>query len=298
MILSQILCTSSPAGPRKQQERMAQILFESQRACGFYFMNQSVLSLLASGRTRGVVVEVGHGSSHATPVFEGFALPHASVAFNAGGVDLSHRLHKLLAKRGHAFHAFQLHTISAIKESTCVVAPRMKGSSGSNQGGDDDEENAKAFELPDGTLLQVDRQTQAGPAELLYRPQELGDDHPMKPTKGLHECVAASIAMCDKDLQSDLYGAVVLAGGTTMLPGFCRRFQQELQAVTPSKRAGAALKVVPDPDVRERGYNSHRRLAAWIGGSLFASLSTFKEVHVTKQEWEEYHEAILDRKCF
>lgn len=299
-IAGQILCTSSPSGSKKQQERMAQILFESQRACGFYYMHQSVLSLLSSGRTRGIVVEIGHGSSHATPVFEGYALPHACVPFNAGGLDISNRLHKLLAKRGHAFHAFQLHTISAIKEATCAVAPKTRSLSvsGNNHSASGEGEASKAFELPDGTVLQLDRQTQAAPAEVLFRPQELSDDHPLKPTKGLHECVASAIAMCDRDLQNDLFGAVVLAGGTTMLPGFCRRFQQELQAATASKRSGATLKVVPDPDVRERGYNSHRRLAAWIGGSMFASLPTFKDIHVSKQEWEEYHEAILDRKCF
>lgn len=269
---------------------MAQILFESQKASGFYFLQQCVLSLFASGRTRGVLVEVGHGSSHAVPIFEGYALPHAAVQYAAGGVDVSHRLHKLLAKRGHAFHAFQLHTINAIKEATCVAAVKSGQFPSSSQGDD----GSKPFELPDGTILQVDRQTQALPAEVLFRPQELGDEHPVKPLKGLHECVTASIAMCDKDLQRDLLDAVVVAGGSTMLPGFCQRFQSELQTAT--KRP--ALRVVPDPDVRERGYNSHRRLAAWVGGSMFASLATFRDVHITKQEWEEYHEAILDRKCF
>ncbi|TYZ61394.1 hypothetical protein PybrP1_002641 [[Pythium] brassicae (nom. inval.)] len=303
-----ILCTSSPSGSKQQQERMAQLMFESQKVCGFYFMHQCALSLFASGRTRGLVVEVGHGASHAVPIFEGYALPHAALACGVGGVDISHRLHKLLAKRGHAFHAFQLHTIDAIKEAVCVVqGGRRDDWAQSDRDAAASSSIPKPFELPDGTVLHVDRQTRSLPADVLFRPQELGDEHPRKPTNGLHECAAEAIAMCDKDLQTDLRAAVVLAGGTTMLPGFSQRFQDELLGATGRRLpagggggggAGAAVRVVPDPHVRERGYNSQRRVAAWVGGSMLASLGTFRDMHITKQEWDEYHEAILDRKCF
>ncbi|TMW55996.1 hypothetical protein Poli38472_008644 [Pythium oligandrum] len=297
-----ILCTSSPSGSRQQQEKMAQIMFESQKACGFYVMHQCVLSLFASGRTRGIVVEVGHGSSHAIPIFEGYALPHAALHYNVGGMDISHRLHKLLAKRGHSFHLFQGQTINEIKEAAVVMGSMHDRSAippqplGAASEGNQviAEDGSKPFELPDGTILHVDKHTRLVPAEILFKPQDLGEEHPMKPTKGLHELVAESISMCDKDLQKDLYDAVILAGGTTMMPGFSKRFQEELMMLTKKPR----LCVVPDAHVRERGYNSHRKIAAWIGGSIFASLPTFRDVHITKQEWEEYHEAIFDRKCF
>ncbi|DAZ95129.1 TPA: hypothetical protein N0F65_009760 [Lagenidium giganteum] len=295
-----ILCTSSMSGPKTQQERMAQIMFESQKVSGFYFMHQCVLSLFASGRTRGIVVEVGHGSSHAIPIFEGYALPHAALHYNVGGIDISHRLHKLLAKRGHSFHSFQQQTINEIKEATCVMAgkydrnalPLQPQSNADNQ--QPAEDGSKAFELPDGTILNVDKNTRMAPAEVVFKPQELGEEHPMRPTKGLHEYVAESISMCDKDLQKDLHDAVILAGGTTMIPGFSKRFQEELTSIT----RRSATCIVPDAVVRERGYNSQRRIAAWVGGSMFGSLPTFRDIHITKQEWEEYHEAILDRKCF
>lgn len=288
---------------------MAQLMFESQKVCGFYFMQQCVLSLFASGRTRGIVVEVGHGSSHAIPIFEGYALPHAALHSNVGGMDISHRLHKLLTKRGHSFHSFQLQTINEIKEATCVMASKHErvamGHSGGHYIASHDSNpsssavedgGSKPFELPDGTVLHVDKQTRTMPGDVLYRPQELGEEHPLKPSKGLHEFVAESIAMCDKDLQKDLCGAVILAGGTTMMPGFSKRFQEELTANR--SLSGSSVCVVPDAHTRERGYNSQRKVAAWVGGSMLASLGTFRDIHITKQEWEEYHEAILDRKCF
>lgn len=54
--------------------------------------------------------------------------------------------------------------------------------------------------------------------------------------------------------------------------------------------------VIPDAQKRERGYNAQRKLAAWIGGSIFGSLSTYKQIQVSKQEWEECHESVIHRK--
>jgi actin-related protein len=193
---------------------MAEIMFESQKVCGYYHMHQSVLSLFASGRTRGIVVEIGHGSSHVTPIFEGYALPHASLHYNIGGVDISQRLQKILAKRGHSFHSLHIQTINDIKENNCYVGARGEKFTNNNSS-----EDSKSFELPDGTILTLDKQARMSPPEIIFKPQDLGDDHGSRPSKGLHEFFMDSISMCDKDLQKDLYDSVILAGGSTMMPG-------------------------------------------------------------------------------
>ena len=43
-----------------------------------------------------------------------------------------------------------------------------------------------------------------------------------------------SIFKCDLDIRRDLYGNVVLSGGTTMLPGIADRMMKELTALAPS----------------------------------------------------------------
>lgn len=43
-----------------------------------------------------------------------------------------------------------------------------------------------------------------------------------------------SIYKCDLDIRRDLFGNVVLSGGTTMFPGISDRMQKELSAQAPA----------------------------------------------------------------
>ena len=63
--------------------------------------NSAVLAIFASGRTRGLALEVGGGVAHAVPVFEGFALNHAVLRLEGAGQDVTHQLKLMLEERGH-----------------------------------------------------------------------------------------------------------------------------------------------------------------------------------------------------
>jgi len=68
---------------------------------------------------------------------------------------------------------------------------------------------------------------------------------------------------CDVDIRKDLYGNIVLAGGTTMFKGLKDRLKKEVVALAPSTM------VIDVKDPPERKYN------VWMGGSILSSLSTF-----------------------
>ena len=63
----------------------------------------AVLALYASSRTTGVVLDVGDAALSATPVFRGFALPHAVELTDVGGRDVTRRFQRLLRGEGHVF---------------------------------------------------------------------------------------------------------------------------------------------------------------------------------------------------
>ncbi|CAD1480858.1 unnamed protein product, partial [Heterotrigona itama] len=91
---------------------------------------------------------------------------------------------------------------------------------------------------------------------------------------------------CDVDIRKDLYANTVLSGGTTMYPGIADRMQKEITALAPST---IKIKIIAPPE---------RKYSVWIGGSILASLSTFQQMWISKQEYDESGPGIVHRNLY
>ncbi|KAM9995484.1 hypothetical protein ACTFIY_001669 [Dictyostelium cf. discoideum] len=238
-----VLLTEPPLNPKENREKMTQIMFETFDTPSMYVANQAVLSLYSTGRTTGIVMDSGDGVSHAVPVYDGNALPEEIIPF-----DLA---------------AAEREIVRDIKEKLSYVAldfeAEMQTAASSSA-------LEKSYELPDGQIITIGNERFLCP-EALFRPSLLGMKY-----SSIHETIYNSIMKCGIDIRRDLYGNIVLSGGSTMFPGF------------------ADLKInIIAPELK---------YCVFIGGSIVTSLSTFQHMWISKEEYDEYGPPIVHRKCF
>lgn len=179
---------------------------------------KAILSLYASGRTTGVVLDCGDGVTHAVPVYEGFALPHSIMRVDLAGRDVTNHLQLLLRRSGYTFNTTAEHElVRQIKEKCCVVSFNAS----------DQEHQATQpkyqYQLPDGSNIEIGSEAFRAP-EILFQPDLIGSE-----SKGIHDCMVKSIMKADIDLRRSLFSQMVLSGGSTLFPGFGDRLLNEIR---------------------------------------------------------------------
>ncbi|TFL06571.1 actin-like protein [Pterulicium gracile] len=272
-----VLLTEAPLNPRHNRDVAAQIFFDTFNVPALFTSVQAVLSLYASGRTTGIVLDSGDGVTHAVPVFEGFSVPHAIRRIDIAGRDVTDHLQLLLRKAGHHLHTTaEREVVRTIKEKCCYVSmhhdKEEKEMVGNNKG--------EEFRLPDGNVITLGAERFKAP-EILFNPEIVGQEY-----SGVHQVIVESITRTDLDLRKSLFSNIVLSGGSTLCKGFGDRLLTEVKKLSLKE---VKIKIYAPPE---------RKYSTWIGGSILASLTTFKKMWVSAEEYQEDPEIIHRKSQF
>ena len=278
-----ILLTEPPLNPNKNREKTTEIMFENFNVPGLYVAIQAILSIYASGRGVGVIMDSGDGVTHIVPVYGGYTLPHTIGRLDLAGRDVTQCLQRIWQEKGLTCNfstTAEQEIVKSVKEYHCYVSRDYEQEMGSS--------NNSSIEinytLPDGTIIKIDKERFRA-TEILFKPNLIGRDH-----KGIHRAVYDCIEKCDIDLRTHLFYNIILSGGNTMFRGLSERMKSELEMLAPTNIARySKVRIVSPPE---------RKYSVWIGGSILSSLSTFDEMWIKKSDYDEHGSTIIHRKCF
>jgi actin len=271
-----VLVGDSYFNSKIQNEKMISMMFETFNVPAFYRADTASLALYCYGSDSGLVVESGVSGTNIVSVAAGSVLSAVKCP-HLGGSDVTDYLRKILSERGYAFTTTaERDIVRDIKEKLCYVSSDYEADLRSASEGADGEKN---YELPDGQVITIGDERFRAP-EFLFRPSILALEGP-----GLAGSLAQAVQALDAPARSGMLGNIVLAGGNSMLAGLAERLRLEVEReVSPSVR----VKVRDQPE---------RKYADWIGGSILSSLSTFQQMWISKQQYDEEGPQIIHRLC-
>ncbi|NXD66977.1 ACL6A protein, partial [Eolophus roseicapillus] len=275
--LHPVLMSEAPWNTRAKREKLTELMFEHYNIPAFFLCKTAVLTAFANGRSTGLILDSGATHTTAIPVHDGYVLQQGIVKSPLAGDFITMQCRELFQEMNiEIIPPYMIASKEAVREGSPANWKRKE------------------------KLPQVTRSWHNYMCNV-SRPFLPLSDSPSCPIKkfclqglsgntmlGVSHVVTTSVGMCDIDIRPGLYGSVIVAGGNTLIQSFTDRLNRELSQKTPPSMR---LKLIANNTTVER------RFSSWIGGSILASLGTFQQMWISKQEYEEGGKQCVERKC-
>lgn len=326
-----VLMTEPPWNPTKAREKAIEIAMENWGCPAFWLSRTPVCAAFAAGKATALVIDVGGAGTSVTAVHDGMVLKRSVQRSPIGGLWLSSQIRnvwdnadpkvdivptfmiksKMPVDAGAppqaklrefpfeitpSFRTYEEERLlTEFKESVVEV---WRGPGRFLNPGNEDlarSQPGRVFEMPDGAnrMWREERfrvseglwdENAALPNTAAASTESNGNTDKVQT---IPELIRAAINAVDADVRPNLLGNIVVTGGTSLLNGFNDRLNNELIAMYPSMKI----------KLHAAGLTTERRFGAWIGGSILASLGTFHQMWISKQEYEENGVGIVEKRC-
>ena len=270
-----ILITHPLKNLKENVEKTAQIMFETFNVKALNLSHPTLLSLYASGKFEGMVIDFGDGTTQFSGIIDGYEIPEYSERINLGGKDITNYFDKLLNTKGVNVKIEKLdkEIIRDIKEKSGYIPL-------------DYHEELKSlkpfdYQLPDGTHILIDEKRIKYPMSLIFNPELKWREE-----KSFPKICKDLIMKCEDKDREKLFGNIVLSGGNSMFKGLPEKFDKEIKALAPSSYE-KIIKIKAEPE---------RKFYPWIGGAIVSALSTSETLFVKNENYEEEGITIIEKK--
>ena len=318
-----LLVSECPMCPNAIQDTMDEMLFEHFGFHSYCSRPAPALAALAvaqqqaeeSRRPAALVVDCGFSSTHTMPIFGGTPVNFATRRLNVGGKLLTNQLKTIVSYRSYNVME-ENYLINDVKERLCYVSLDMQNELALTRFKGKKNTLRRDFVMPDyvnhfrGRIRDpnepaLQTATPPPPPRIRRRPAEeegqrgqgqgrAGGADPQAGQRAHQRARASSTrrtsvssrrawpsASCSPPMPASPICArrstrnIVLTGGSIQFPNFEERLRQELRALVPSD-IEIDITRATDPIV-----------AAWKGGSLFASSTNYPSQAVTREQYQE-----------
>jgi len=289
---------------KEQRMNMVQLLFEKFQVPSVFFHKAPLLALYVFSGENAMIVDVGANTTYCTPIVEGFISSKGVMKADFGGENLTNEMALTFAMKGDIISSFaslkykekleatnvsksideylqlcRLDVIREAKHSMCKLVETNIDKVKFREGVDN-----VTYELPDKKIAVLSKEIYAIP-ESLFQPS------PTVPEwKGLHHLVKESLEKTDIEVRKEILSNIIIVGGCSLMQNMIERLQRELMDMN-IMGMGHRVKTFTTVSTAERKY------ANWLGGSILASMSTFGNLAMNRQEYEEHGAILIERKC-
>ena len=282
-----VIVNISPIKNEENIKAYGRLFIDELNFKGLAMINSSSLSLFATGKTTGVIVQCGECRTYTVPIYEGFPLYHALNKVRVGGRDITDIFRAGVEENKIAIKGGDIHTLRQIIEKTCSVQIEFDYNYYLDENNQDIiKKETQLFKLPDETIVSIPRKTRVLASELLFNPKVWENT---KNELGLIDLITGSIKkteMIDKNFKESLVENVVLSGGTSMMENFPQRVENDLKGY--KEEDGFELEYEPIVDAA-----INRNIGKWIGMGMISRMSAFDKLFIKKQDYQELGEERL-----
>ncbi|KAM7350509.1 actin-related protein 6 [Cochliomyia hominivorax] len=283
------------------QEAMIEILFEEYHCAGIHKSTTAELAAYnycaeseetTMHNLNCIVVDVGYSFTHIVPFIRGKRVTKGIRRIEVGGKVLTNHLKELISYR-HLNVMDESYVVNQIKEDICFVSQDFAEDMKVHTDNKKRSEIVVDYVLPDFTTVKRGyirkKDTSQNPLiddsdqqsvrlcnerftvpELLFNPLDVGIQQ-----VGIPEAVIDALKECPSYTHHELLRNILVIGGSSLFPGFIPRLKKEIRSLAPDDLEVSLI--FPEDPI---GYG-------WYGGKELASSDSFKDLLLTREEYEE-----------